>query len=81
MSGHAPYWMNVDHPWNRCTLHRSGCRHEQAKRETSYKGIEYLKRDGGWLSFPSDRDAEDYFRRLRQQKPRLTMIECSDCSL
>ncbi len=81
MSDPAPYWINVDYPWNRCTLHRRGCRYEQAKRETPYKGIEHLKRDGGWLSFSSTRDADDYFHRLMQRKPRLTMIECADCSL
>ena len=45
-------WLNVDKPIKKCTLHMNiSCTHLQKKSETRYKGIEYLKRDGGWMSF------------------------------
>ena len=53
-------WLNVDKPTKRCTLHTDNrCTYLQ-KRETLYKGLESLKRDGGWLSFADPKLAELY---------------------
>ena len=57
------FWVNVDKPTKSCVVHREGCRYEQDKSETPLKGINELKRDGGWLFFASLEEAEDYGRR------------------
>lgn len=42
-------WMNIDKPIKKCTIHQdSSCTYVKNKKETQYKGIEELKRDGGW---------------------------------
>jgi hypothetical protein len=54
-------WVNVDKPTKRCTIHANpNCVYVIRKRETSYKGIEKMKRDGGWLSFSTIEDAESF---------------------
>lgn len=40
------YWVNVDKPTKTCTIHVRGCKYENRKSETKYKGIGELKRDG-----------------------------------
>ena len=54
-------WMNVDKPTKKCTIHTDpGCQYVLNKRETPLKGVEELKSDGGWLSFASQGDADEY---------------------
>ncbi|MBO8171581.1 MAG: hypothetical protein H0Z33_06815 [Bacillaceae bacterium] len=54
-------WMNVDRPMKTCTIHADPvCPYVRKKRETDYKGVERLKRDGGWLSFDSLLEAREY---------------------
>jgi hypothetical protein len=72
----AAYWVNVDKPEKRCTLHISGCRHEMEKYNTEYKGILQIKRDGGWLSFATSSDAERY---CKKEFPRFNFKRCDDC--
>lgn len=79
MNNGEAYWMNVDKPTKRSVLHHAGCRHEHAKQETPHKGIGQLKRDGGWLSFPSRQDADQYFYRELRPKGFASIIECADC--
>jgi len=62
------FWVNVDKPTKRCIIHREGCRYEQAKDETLLKGIDELKRDGGWIFFPSIGEAENYCQREWEHK-------------
>ena len=62
------FWVNVDKPTKRCVVHREGCRYEQDKSETSLKGINELKCDGGWFCFASLEVAEDYCRREWQAR-------------
>jgi len=57
---HGEYWVNVDKPTKTCTIHVKGCEYENRKRETEYKGISKLKRDGGWLAFDSLESAQVY---------------------
>ena len=61
------FWVNVDKPTKTCTIHRRECGHV-LKSETPYKGIKRLKRDGGWFSFASAEEAEDYCKREWQTK-------------
>lgn len=56
-------WLNIDKPTRKCTLHaNSQCTHLLKKKETMYKGLGRLKRDGGWLYFGSTRVAVLYFQ-------------------
>lgn len=60
-------WVNVDKLTKKCTIHtNSGCRYLANKRGTRYKGIGELKRDGGWLSFPTLTNAENYCKTKHQ---------------
>ncbi len=70
-------WLNVDIPTEKCTLHREGCTWKPRK-EPGYKGFGKLKRDGGWLSFKTDSDAESYYRGDWQGKG-YEYIRCSHC--
>ena len=70
------YWVNVDFPLRSCTLHSFGCIHEIKKADTAYKGIRTLKRDGGWLPFGSEAEAEAY---CRAEFPDLAFKRCSRC--
>lgn len=72
-------WVNVDKPTKRCVIHRQGCQYEQDKSETPHKGIGELKRDGGWLSFASIEEAEDYCRR--EWEARGYIVRRGDCCL
>ena len=51
------YWLNIDVPTKRATLHVNGCQYVTAKAETALKGLKRIKQDGGWLSFPSHKRA------------------------
>ncbi len=62
MSDAPNYWLNVDIVTKTATLHALGCTHEIDKRDTEYKGIGRLKRDGGWLGFTTRDDADRHAR-------------------
>jgi len=53
-------WVNIDKPTKKCTIHIEDCIYVEKKSETPYKGIEELKRDGGWRKFDGDNDAVGY---------------------
>jgi len=53
-------WVNVDKPTKKCTVHGEGCIYERRKAETPLKGIQHLKRDGGWLAFDKLEEAKSY---------------------
>jgi hypothetical protein len=55
------YWVNIDFPFRSYRLHREDCRHCNPT-ETTWKGIEELKRDGGWLKFSNKKEARDYWK-------------------
>ncbi len=73
------YWLNIDRPTKRSVLHTGGCRHAQAKHETLHKGVGQLKRDGGWLSFTTQDEAQDVVRRDLQPDGFMSLIRCADC--
>ncbi|MHA1581050.1 MAG: hypothetical protein ACTSYM_00885 [Candidatus Baldrarchaeia archaeon] len=50
-------WVNVDKPLRTCTIHSSNCIFVIRKQETKYKGINKIKRDGGWIPFESLEEA------------------------
>lgn len=54
-------WLNIDKPTKKCTIHGSpNCIYVTGKAETPNKGIDELKRDGGWLRFHNEYKAADY---------------------
>jgi len=56
------YWLNIDKPTKKCVLHIEGCTYEVEKEATPLKGIEEIKKHGGWLSFSSRQEALAYFK-------------------
>lgn len=57
-------WVNIDKPTKKITIHTDPNCIYIPKGETPYKGIERLKRDGGWLSFSTLSEAQDYCNNL-----------------
>ena len=57
------YWLNIDKPTKKCTIHEKGCIYEISKVETPLKGIGALKSDGGWLFFDTMSEVKKYFDR------------------
>ncbi len=58
-------WINVDKPLKSCTLHSANsCTYVMKKSETNFKGINRIKRDGGWISFPNQSAALIFFEDL-----------------
>jgi hypothetical protein len=54
-------WMNIDIPLKTCTIHSDpNCPYIKNMAETRYKGIDHLKRDGGWLPFEHIREAKEF---------------------
>jgi hypothetical protein len=47
-----PIWINIDVPTKKFTLHHH-CHFVEKIRETPFKGVRTLKRDGGWLRLDS----------------------------
>lgn len=70
------YWMNVDTPTKRCTVHRVGRAYEIGKYETAKKGIKDLKEDGGWLIFPWLQEAETHDCNNYQQRGYDLSLRC-----
>lgn len=54
-------WMNIDKRTKSCMLHSDVCRFSRGKRETPFKGIGTIKRDGGWMPFISIEKARTYY--------------------
>ncbi len=57
-SDHEDYiWINIDIPEKSCTVHSDpNCIYVVQKKESPFKGIETLRRDGGWLRFENMED-------------------------
>jgi len=52
-------WINVDKPTKKCTIHTNpDCKYVVSKKETPYKGVNVLKRDGGWVQYHTVAEAE-----------------------
>jgi hypothetical protein len=65
-------WVNIDIPLKSCTIHAElHCIFVEKKKDTPYKGIELLKRDGGWISFV---DSEEANRYCQDQYPGYKLI-------
>ncbi|GGG18720.1 hypothetical protein GCM10010916_39380 [Paenibacillus abyssi] len=56
--------MNIDRPNQKCTVHESSsCKYAAKRSETLFKGINELKRDGGWLDFRDLASAKAYHKQ------------------
>lgn len=55
-------WANIDIPTKSFTIHHdAGCRHVFERGETPLKGLDELKRDGGWIQFETFLQAHDFW--------------------
>lgn len=57
------YWLNVDKPTKKCTLHTEGCTFEKKKKGTLFKEIGDIKKHGGWMAFSTVESAQVYFKQ------------------
>lgn len=68
-----PVWINIDIPIKGCTLHTNlHCNYVENKKESLYKGIETLRRDGGWLMFENPKEA---YRFCHDQYPNYKLVD------
>ena len=71
------FWVSVDIPTKTCIMHTDDCIYTKRMRETKLKGVGVLKRDGGWLSFGTFLQTEDYCKR--EWEPRSYAIRKGIC--
>jgi hypothetical protein len=72
--------MNVDTPTRKCTIHVEGCTYEVNKKDTLYKGIAEIKRDGGWLHFSTIQETINHFQdRWASSGYQLSRCACLEC--
>jgi hypothetical protein len=70
-------WVNINKPTKKLTIYTDlNCPFVLDKRETHRKGIEELKIDGGWKSFPSFSEASAYCNEWEENKGYLTSVCC-----
>ena len=70
-------WVNVDKPTKKLTIHTDpSCEYVLNKRETNCKGIEEMKRDGGWVSFDNLEKAKYYCMGIEAEKGYDTTVCC-----
>jgi hypothetical protein len=53
-------WVNIDLPLKTCTIHTNNCLYINNMKGSLYKGINLLKRDGGWISFENIEEANQF---------------------
>ena len=69
-------WVNLNRILKRCTIHIDpDCIYVINKRETQYKGIGKLKRNGGWIDFP-DIESAQLFCKEFESKGYTKKIHC-----
>ena len=56
------FWLNVDLLWKGWKLHREDCRFCKPKGSAT-KGINDMKDNGGWFSFHTIREAQDFYEK------------------
>jgi hypothetical protein len=70
------FWLNADKSTNIYKLHNVSCIYA-VPRETEYKGIEEMKRDGGWFKFETYDEAYRYYKTTR---PNAIWQPCKVCN-
>ncbi len=69
VGSNSTIWVNVNRPTKKLTIHTNPkCEYVLGKRETNYKGLEEMKRDGGWVSFDSLEKAKYYCKGIEAEK-------------
>ena len=70
-------WVNINRPTKKCTIHTNlSCSYVLTIKETPRKGLEVLKIDGGWKSFPIYDEAVDYCHELEKNKNYIITTCC-----
>jgi hypothetical protein len=69
------FWLNADLPTGIWKLHRDGCLYCKPE-ETHSKGVEKMKDDGGWFSFPTVKEAYEFYKG---QDERYVWQPCKVC--
>lgn len=75
--GEASVWANIDKPLKKFTMHRDlNCIYIEKKKETPYKGINRLKRDGGWIGFSDEESALLFYKKKFKNKDYINKKHC-----
>jgi len=69
------FWLDVDKPTKTATVHRDECVHA-VPGGGEQKGVNEMRRDGGWFSFDSVGEA---MRFHKEQQLTGRVIMCSHC--
>jgi len=56
------FWLNIDRPTGVWKIHKESCRF-CVPQETKNKGLNELKKDGGWIQKESIESAYTYFNK------------------
>ena len=70
------FWLNVDNSTNIWKLHIDSCIYG-VPRETPSKGINEMRKDGGWFEFETVHDAHVFFKNT---KPDAIWQPCRVCN-
>lgn len=70
------FWLNVDKPSKRSTLHKASCSHIARRRMAKFKGVGEMGRDGGWFACSNIEQAK---ARAKKEGKGYEFIECSFC--
>ncbi|PLR92019.1 hypothetical protein [Bacillus sp. T33-2] len=63
-------WVNIDKPTKKFTIHHK-CAYTEKMAETPFKGINEMKRDGGWFS---EKNEDRAIQLHNKCYPNYTMI-------
>ena len=74
-------WMNIDKVFRTCVIHRDECPWVRwvMNNKPQFKGINEMKRDGGWFSFSSLREAESRWRDEWESKEYVISMDGCHC--
>jgi len=70
-------WINVDLPTNTATYHAAPIPCVGPPEVTPFKGVQEMKRDGGWRLFETERAAGEWLSR--EYADRLVVVKCDQC--
>ena len=68
--------LNLDKPTRTATLHSDGCPMVPTPRETQWKLLEKMGRDGGWFTVSSDAEAHTL---VQKELTGAVFIRCQNC--
>lgn len=69
------FWLDVDLPAGKATLHRGECVHIQPEAN-DVKGVNEMRAEGGWFSFESAGEAMRFYKTKRLSGDVMACLLC-----